>query len=59
MVPFEDSDGDEHTICVDCLTGVMTSIDLPDNVLNSFAAFWASEVLGTNVSVVNDGPGTQ
>lgn len=54
MVEFDDSDGDETTMCVDCLTGVMVSIDMPEDALNAFAAAWAAQALDTNVSVVTD-----
>lgn len=54
MVEFQDSDGDYQTICVDCLTGILNSIDMPAEATQAWIAAWASEVLSTNVSVVSD-----
>lgn len=54
MVEFEDTDGDKHVMCVDCLMGVFTAIDMPAAALDAFAETWASIVLGTSVTAVTD-----
>lgn len=55
MLEFSDSDGDLHTMCVDCLMGVFEAIEMPPDAMNAFAAAWTSAVLDTDVSVVTDG----
>lgn len=54
MVEFEDSDGDYTTMCVDCLTGVFTSIDMPANVTQAWMNAWAAEVLSPHAQAVSD-----
>jgi len=54
MVEFDDTDGDLHRICVDCLMGVFVAIDFPPDAMSAFAAAWSAAVLGTPTTVVPD-----
>lgn len=54
MIEFEDADQDVATICVNCLIGILGSIDMPEDVIRAWMTAWASETLDTDVSAVSN-----
>jgi hypothetical protein len=55
LIEFVDADNDEHGVCVNCVVGVLTSIDMPGEAIDAFVAAWADEVLATNREGAPDG----